>query len=152
MQAFVSSGCVEREAVAADHCFRPGLPRAANRGWDGVQSIGLTNRLRAAPYSGMGEHRSPHPAQQNLLDTVRLQLVGRAEVARWAERIPCAPLLHNASLYLNKRDAHRGRTASRGERRRSSGMENSRFRLLPGVACPKNRASRLHRLAAQRVR
>jgi hypothetical protein len=46
----------------------------------------------------------------------------------------------------------RGRTASRGERRRSPGMQNSRFRLLPGVACPKNRASRLHRLAAQRGR
>jgi hypothetical protein len=36
----------------------------------------------------MGEHRSPHPAQKHLLDTVRLELVGRAEVARWAERIP----------------------------------------------------------------
>lgn len=31
-------------------------------------------------------------------------------------------------------------------------MQNSRFLLLPGVECPKNRASRLHRLAAQRVR
>ena len=57
-----------------------------------------------------------------------------------------------ASLHLKERDSHLGWTASRGERRRSSGMQNSRFLLLPGVECPKNRASRLHRLAAQRVR
>lgn len=36
----------------------------------------------------MGERRYLNPAQQHLLDFVWLELVGRAEVAHRAERIP----------------------------------------------------------------
>ncbi len=46
----------------------------------------------------MGERIFPVPAQQHLLDTVRLELVGPADVPRWNELITAHHYLHNATL------------------------------------------------------
>lgn len=126
----------------------------------------------------MGKRIFPDPAQQHLLDTVRLELVGPADVSRWNELITAHHYLHNAtlvgevlryaavaadgvwcalvgyssaSLHLKARDAHLGWTAAQRECRLHFVTQNSRFLLLPGVACP-NLASRLLKLAAQRLR
>lgn len=109
---------------------------------------------------------------------MRLELVGPADVPRWNELITAHHYLHNAtlvgevlryaavaadgvwcalvgyssaSLHLKARDAHLGWTAAQRECRLHFVTQNSRFLLLPGVACP-NLASRLLKLAAQRLR
>jgi len=125
----------------------------------------------------MGQRVFPTPAQQHLLQTVRLELIAAPEQARWNELIEDHHYLHDAtlvgevlryvardergewvallgyssaSLHLRARDAWIGWSSGQRERRLHLVTQNSRFLLLPGVDCP-NLASRLLALAAQRL-
>ena len=123
-------------------------------------------------------HRTfPTTAQQHLLKTVRLELAGPDEIGRWNELIERHHYLHNAtlvgevlryvardeagvwvallgyssaSLHLKVRDEWLGWTPEQRARRLRLVTQNSRFLILPGVACP-NLASRLLKLGGQRL-
>lgn len=121
----------------------------------------------------------PTAAQQHLLKTVRLELAGPEEIGRWNELIEQHHYLHNAtlvgevlryvardetgawawvallgyssaSLHLRVRDEWLDWTPEQRARRLRLVTQNSRFLILPGVACP-NLASRLLKLGGQRL-
>lgn len=125
----------------------------------------------------MSPRTFPTTAQQHLLRTVRLDLAEPEEIGRWNELIERHHYLHNAtlvgevlryvardeagawvallgyssaSLHLRVRDEWLGWTPEQRERRLRLVTQNSRFLILPGVACP-NLASRLLKLAGQRL-
>ena len=105
-----------------------------------------------------------------------MDLAGPDEIGRWNELIERHHYLHNAtlvgevlryvardeagawvallgyssaSLHLRVRDEWLGWTPEQRERRLRLVTQNSRFLILPGVACP-NLASRLLKLGGQR--
>lgn len=126
----------------------------------------------------MRERVYPTPAQQHLLQTVRLELLAGAEQGRWNELMERHHYLHDAtlvgevlryvavdergewlallgyssaSLHLRVRDQWLGWSSEQRERRRHLVTQNSRFLILPHLRCP-NLATRLLKLAAQRLR
>lgn len=125
----------------------------------------------------MSRRLFPTPAQQHLLQTVRLELAAPGQTARWAALIEAHHYLHDAtlvgevlryialdqsgawvallgyssaSLHLRVRDQWLGWTPPQRERRLRLITQNSRFLILPGVDCP-NLASRLLKLGRQRL-
>jgi len=125
----------------------------------------------------MSRRPSPTTAQQHLIKTVRLELVGPDQIGRWNELIERHHYLHNAtlvgevlryvacdeagawvallgyssaSLHLRVRDHWLGWTPEQRERRLRLVTQNSRFLILPGVVCP-NLASRLLKLGGQQL-
>lgn len=120
----------------------------------------------------------PTPIQQQLLRSVRVELLCPADLPRWNKLIEQHHYLHDAtlvgevlryvaldqagdwiallgyssaSLHLRAREEWIGWTSAQRERRLHLITQNSRFLILPGVYCP-NLASRLLALAARSLR
>jgi len=118
----------------------------------------------------------PNLEQQHVLDTVRLRLIEREELARWERLICDHHYLHDATMvgrslryvaeangewiallgwnsaayHLQAREAWIGWSPAQRQKRLALVAQNSRFLILPGIQCP-NLASRLLALNVQRL-